>query len=207
MQHLALGLLAGAALGLAACGAPPVTAVETGAEEAADRPVHKFSDVEVIENPEEYDWPLQLSEREWRNLLSSEQYRILRQHGTEPACFVSDFGAKEEGVYVVAGVRVPVFHSSAKYKSGSGWPAFFEPISPDAVKFVPDYSFGMVRTEVIDAQTGSHLGHVFPDGPEPTGLRYCINDVILEFIPQAEWERMQQEEATTAGEADAASNE
>jgi len=183
-----------AAMWLAACGSPVSMAADAGGE-------HSKREVEVVTNPSEYDWPIQKSEREWRSLLTPEQFRILRAHGTEPACFESDFSAKEEGVYVVAGIQVPVFHSNAKYQSGSGWPSFFEPISPDAIKFVPDHSHGMVRTEVVDAQSGSHLGHVFKDGPPPTGLRYCINDVALEFIPQTEWERMQAEQAEQAAEA------
>ena len=192
---MACATTACATIALAACGSGP-TAVAAQTADADGE-----GKVEVIRDPAAYDWPIKMSEKEWRTLLTPEQYRILRSQGTEPACFLTDFSASEEGVYVVAGIRVPVFHSSAQYKSGSGWPAFFEPISPDAVKFVPDYSHGMVRTEVVDAQSGSHLGHVFPDGPEPTGLRYCINDVALEFIPQAEWERIQAEASAETEDA------
>lgn len=143
----------------------------------------------------EQDWEIQKTEAEWRELLTEEQYYILRESGTERAFTGKYDGHKEEGVYVVAGIGVPVFHSSAKYDSGSGWPSFYEPISPDAVAELPDYSFFMRRIEIVDAKSGSHLGHVFNDGPPPTGLRYCINSAALEFIPQAEWDRMQAEAA------------
>lgn len=129
---------------------------------------------------------LRLSEEEWRARLTPEQYRVLREHGTERAftgCFV---GTKEPGTYVCAGCGNPLFESGTKFESGTGWPSFFKPISKDSVIHRDDDSYGMHRIEVLCARCDGHLGHVFPDGPPPTGLRYCMNSVAMRHVPQGE---------------------
>jgi len=126
---------------------------------------------------------LLLSDDEWRQRLTPEQYEVLRRHGTERAwtgCFV---GTHAPGVYACAGCDNPLFPSGRKFESGTGWPSFTEPVGPDAVTTVVDRSWGMVRTEVRCARCDGHLGHVFDDGPPPTGLRYCMNSVALKHIP------------------------
>lgn len=132
------------------------------------------------------NWPVQLSEDEWRARLTPKQFHVLREHGTERAFTGALYENAAVGTYHSAATGQPLFHSSTKYDSGSGWPSYFQPIDPDAVRYRVDSSFGMVRLEVVDSLSGSHLGHVFPDGPEPTGLRYCINSAALVFVPEGE---------------------
>jgi peptide-methionine (R)-S-oxide reductase len=122
---------------------------------------------------------LRLSDEEWKQRLTPEEYRVLRQHGTERAwegCFL---GTKDPGTYVCAACGNPLFESGEKFESGTGWPSFTQPISDEAVTEHEDRSYGMVRTEARCARCESHLGHVFPDGPPPTGLRYCMNSVAM----------------------------
>lgn len=127
---------------------------------------------------------IQLSDDEWRQRLTSEQYAILRQAGTERA-FTGEYEQnKAEGDYLCAGCGMPLFSSETKYNSGSGWPSYTAPVSADAVEEHRDVSHGMVRTEVRCARCEGHLGHVFPDGPGENGLRYCINSASLSFKPK-----------------------
>lgn len=125
------------------------------------------------------------SDEEWRRELTPEQYQVTRKHGTERA-FTHPYNAeKREGMYACVCCGEPLFSSETKYESGSGWPSYFEPVSDGAVSKHEDDSHFMRRTEVRCARCDAHLGHVFPDGPEPTGQRYCINGLALKFKPEA----------------------
>ncbi len=128
--------------------------------------------------------PAELSEAEWREKLGPERYRILRQAGTEAPWSGELNGNKAAGEYRCAGCGAPLFESDTKYDSGSGWPSFTAPVDEDAVANIEDESHGMARVEVRCAKCQGHLGHVFPDGPGPEGLRYCINSASLDFKPE-----------------------
>ena len=121
------------------------------------------------------------TEQEWRAELTPEQYRILREHATEPAFTGEYYATKEPGVYLCAGCGAKLFGSDTKYDSGTGWPSFYEPADGEAVETERDWSLLVPRTEVHCASCGGHLGHVFSDGPDPTGLRYCINSAALQL--------------------------
>jgi peptide-methionine (R)-S-oxide reductase len=122
-------------------------------------------------------------EEEWKKALPAETFTVMRQHGTERAGTSALNQEKRQGTYACAACGLPLFESSTKFDSGTGWPSFFAPL-PKAVGTNTDRSFGMARTEVHCARCGGHLGHVFPDGPKPTGERYCMNGVALKFEPK-----------------------
>jgi len=123
------------------------------------------------------------TEKEWREALTPEEYRLLRQEGTEPAFSGKYWDLKEEGIYACAGCGNDLFSSDLKFDSGTGWPSFLKPIVQEAVEEKPDCKLGIRRTAVECGRCGGHLGHLFDDGPEPTGLRYCMNSGALHFKP------------------------
>ncbi len=164
-------------LALAGCGG---SSSEARAQDEDDR-----------ERPERFSTPpigerLELSESEWRRRLTPAEFRVLREQGTEPAFRGRFHDHHARGTYRCAGCGAPLFHSAQKFESGTGWPSFWRPIEEGRVAREADTSHGMERTEVHCARCGGHLGHVFDDGPPPTGLRYCINSVSLDFDAGAE---------------------
>jgi peptide-methionine (R)-S-oxide reductase len=130
------------------------------------------------------DFPVQLSEAEWSRRLSAERFHVLREDGTERSFANALWDNTERGIYYSAATGQPLFHSDDKYKSGTGWPSFTKPISPEAVAYMWDNSLFSRRIEVIDSLSGSHIGHVFSDGPDPTGQRYCMNSAALVFVAE-----------------------
>ena len=132
------------------------------------------------------EYKVKKSEKEWQELLEPSQFNILRKAGTERAFTGLHYNNKKPGIYYSAATGQPLFTSDAKFDSGCGWPSFFEPVVPGAILYREDTSLGMIRTEIIDSSSGSHLGHVFDDGPPPTGLRYCMNSAAMIFVKKGE---------------------
>jgi peptide-methionine (R)-S-oxide reductase len=127
-------------------------------------------------------YPVDLTEDEWRNRLNPDQFMVLRNAATERPFTGIYYKYNQKGIYYSAATGQPLFASDSKFDSGCGWPSFFEPITKNSILYRKDTTHGMIRTEIIDSSSGSHLGHVFDDGPEPTGLRYCMNSVAMIFV-------------------------
>ncbi|MQY77483.1 MAG: peptide-methionine (R)-S-oxide reductase MsrB [Spirochaeta sp.] len=148
--------------------------------------MEQSNDLETLQEGDPIEYRVELDDEQWRQRLSPVEYHILRKRGTERAFSGKYDKFYQEGTYYSAATGQPLFHSSTKFDSGSGWPSFYMPIDEVAVVLKEDNNLFGKRVEVLDSSSGSHLGHVFTDGPEPTGLRYCINSNALLFVPEGE---------------------
>ena len=143
--------------------------------------VKSQNDTNMASQTDNSEYKVKKSDEEWKEILTPVEFQILREKGTEYAFTGEYFKHKEKGTYVCAGCGNELFTSESKFDSGCGWPSFYEPLSNEKVGEAEDRSHGMVRTEIVCNNCGGHLGHVFPDGPKPTGLRYCVNSASLDF--------------------------
>lgn len=179
MKYLSIVLV------LLACNATPKNVSETAS--AATVPVTATASADTIVPPQYENGKLvkiTKTDAEWKKELTETEYYVLRQEGTERSFTGDLWNNHEKGTYICAACGLPLFSSDTKFDSGTGWPSFYQPISKDYIADFSDNSHGMSRTEVECARCGGHQGHVFDDGPQPTGLRYCINSVSLDFVKQ-----------------------
>lgn len=146
-------------------------------QKISDTKSYKISDTTEL-----HGGKLVKSNDEWKKIMTAEQYEVMREKGTERAYTGKYWDNHENGIYKCSACGLELFSSDSKYDSGTGWPSFWQPLKPESVTNVTDNSHGMVRDEVVCSRCGSHLGHVFDDGPDPTGLRYCMNSICLDFV-------------------------
>jgi len=177
---MAFGIVLGAALMAALPGAP--AAAGTTKSKSAPKAATPAAAPAPAKPQEESLEHVVKSDAEWQHVLTPEQFKVLRKAGTEPAFTGKYWNNHAAGIYRCAGCGLSLFDSATKFESGTGWPSFFQPIDPSHVQIVTDSSYGMVREEVRCARCGGHLGHRFDDGPKPTGQRYCMNSVSLDFV-------------------------
>jgi len=181
-------VIAGAvALGLAAIIIPAVLLSAEPVSRSADTAMTVVDTTQIMSPravSHDYRFPIELSTAQWHKRLTPDQFYILREQGTEPPFSGKYWNNHQAGTYYSAATGQPLFSSKDKFDSGTGWPSFTKPIDPNAVLLRVDNSYGMQRTEVVDSMSGSHLGHVFDDGPAPTGKRYCMDSAALTFVPE-----------------------